>query len=31
MTIDPELVTRKLLLMAADLSALQSIRDRGAD
>lgn len=31
MTIDPELVTRKLLLIAADLPALQSIRDRGAD
>lgn len=31
MTIDPELVTRKLLLIAADLAALESIRDRGID
>ena len=31
MTIDPELVTRKLLLIAADLAALGAIRARGAD
>ena len=31
MTIDPELVTRKLVLIAADLGALEAIRDRGAD
>jgi uncharacterized protein YutE (UPF0331/DUF86 family) len=31
MTIDRELVTRKLLLVAADLAALESIRDRGAE
>ncbi|AMY06867.1 hypothetical protein LuPra_00027 [Luteitalea pratensis] len=31
MTIDPELVTRKLLLIAADLAALGPIRARGAD
>lgn len=31
MTIDPQLVTRKLLLIAADIAALESIRDRGAD
>lgn len=30
MTIDPELVTRKLLLIAADIAALAPIRDRGA-
>jgi uncharacterized protein YutE (UPF0331/DUF86 family) len=31
MTIDPQLVTRKLLLIAADLAALEAIGDRGAD
>jgi uncharacterized protein YutE (UPF0331/DUF86 family) len=30
MTIDPELVTRKLMLIARDLDALESIRHRGA-
>lgn len=31
MTIDPELVTRKLLLIATDLAALEAIRERGTD
>jgi uncharacterized protein YutE (UPF0331/DUF86 family) len=31
MTIDPDLVTRKLLLVAADLDALRSISARGVD
>lgn len=31
MTIDPQLVTRKLLLIAADIAALESIRARGGD
>ena len=31
MTVDPELVTRKLLLIARDLDELAAIRDRGQD
>jgi uncharacterized protein YutE (UPF0331/DUF86 family) len=31
MTVDPELVTRKLLLIAADVDALGAIADRGLD
>jgi uncharacterized protein YutE (UPF0331/DUF86 family) len=31
MTLDPALVTRKLLLVAADIEPLREIRDRGAD
>jgi uncharacterized protein YutE (UPF0331/DUF86 family) len=30
-TVDPELVTRKLLLVAADLAALRPVADRGLD
>lgn len=31
MTVDPELVTRKMMLIARDLDALASIRDRGLE